>query len=347
MNVSVVIPTRNRRECLADLLDSLAAQTYPLAEVIIVDSSDEPQTESDLQQRYPSLPISYLRSEASVCVQRNTGIRRVTSPLVFVCDDDMLAPPDYVAKLREYIINNPDVSAVSGLVIEPGQTKEHVSQYPVESVGQLFFHFVFQLSVWGEIDQLQPTGLKRIPFAFLQRYYKWRNNGLSAAGWPEVTQFTQPAFRVRVWGIGASMLRREVLEEQQYDEIFDRHGIGDNFDLCLRLPGERPVAVLTEALIEHKKSTINRVPSNLSHYRRTLSLHYFLSRYPEFSRINRIFFVWSLIGKYLESRYEGNPERASSILKMLRLVVTGRNPYLQAYHTGGVRFVQPTLDASP
>jgi len=346
MNVSVVIPTRNRPECLDDLLASLAGQTFPLAEVIVVDSSDEPRSEEELRQRHPSLPMTYLCSEASVCVQRNLGIRQTTSPLVFVCDDDMVVPPDYVAKLRDYMVQHADVAAVSGLVVEPGQTTDHLSQYPVASVGELFFHFVFQLSVWGEIDHLQPSWLGRLPFALLRRYYTWRNNGLSAAGWPEITRFERPAFRTRVWGLGASILRREWLGEQPYDEIFDRHGIGDNFDLCLRLPGKRPVAVLTEAWVEHKKSTLNRLPSQVSHYRRTLSLHYFLSRYPAFSRRHRLAFLWSLVGKYLESRYAGDRERAASILKIARLIVTGRNPYVQAYHAGGGRFVEPLLETS-
>ncbi|WP_089721211.1 glycosyltransferase family 2 protein [Candidatus Entotheonella palauensis] len=341
MDVSAVIPTRNRPGCLDDLLTSLAHQTYPLSEVIIVDSSDEPLSEEALHKRHPSLPIIYLTSEASVCLQRNIGLRRVTTPLVFVCDDDMVAPSDYVAKLHAYMVDHPDVAAVSGLVAEPGQSQEYISQYPVRSVGQLLFRFVFQLSVWGELNFVQPSWLGRLPFALLKRYYIWRDNGLSDAGWPEITCFEPPAFRVRVWGLGASLLRRDCLGDQPYDEVLDPHGIGDNFDLCLRLPGKRPVAVLTEAWIEHKKSDINCLPQHIAHFRRTLSLHYFLSRYPSFSRRHRLIFLWSLLGKYLESHYHGDRERANSILKMFRLIVTGNNPYLQAHRAGNVRFVQP------
>jgi glycosyltransferase involved in cell wall biosynthesis len=75
MNVSVVIPTRNRPDCLDDLLDSLAGQTFPLSAVIVVDSSDAPRSEEELRQRHPSLPITSLL-RASVCGQRNLGIRR-------------------------------------------------------------------------------------------------------------------------------------------------------------------------------------------------------------------------------------------------------------------------------
>ena len=312
----------------------------------MVDASDVPPAAEELRQRHPGLPLTCLYSEPSVCVQRNLGIRQVTSPLVFVCDDDMIVPPTYVATLRQYMLQHPEVAAASGLVVEPGQATDHLSQYPVKSVGELLFRFIFQLSVWGAIDHLQPSWIGRLPLALLRRYYAWRNNGLSAAGWPEITCFEPPAFRTRVWGLGASLLRRQWLGEQPYDEMFDRHGIGDNFDLCLRLPGERPVAVLTEAWVEHTKSTVNRLPREVSYYRRTLSLHYFLSRYPAFSRRHRLFFLWSLGGKYLESWYRGERQRAASTLHIMRLILRRRNPYVQAYRTGGVRFVAPTLEGS-
>ena len=343
MQVSAVIPTRNRAQCLDDLLDSLAAQTFPLSEVLIVDASDTPRADAELRQRHPSLAISSMHTDASVCRQRNLGIRRVTSPLILLCDDDMILSPDYVATLRAYMIDHSDVAAVSGLVVEPGQPPALLSQYPVESVGRLFFCFLFQLSVWGGIDHLRAAGPGRMVLAALRRYYRWRDNGVSAAGWPEVTRFERPAFRTRIWGLGASVLRRAWLPDPPYDEVLDAHGIGDNYGLCLALPGDRPVTVVTETWVHHQQSTINRLPRNVVHYRRTLSLHYFLSRCPAFSRRHRLVFLWSLAGKYLESRYAGDRERASSVLKILRLVVTGQNPYLLAYRAGGGSGVEPQL----
>lgn len=346
MEISVVVATRERPRCVHDLLVSLTAQERRPAEVLLVDASDDPSSAEELRRHHSSLPIVCLYCEASVCAQRNLGIRRAKSPLVFICDDDMVLPPDYLGQLHDYLVRHPDVAAASGLVVEPGQPRHKQSQYPVESLGRLCYRFLFQLSVWGEIDHLKPSGPNSLVFALLQRYYAWRNNGLSAAGWPEITHFEAPVFRTRVWGLGASLVRRECLGNEPYDEILDRHGIGDNYALCLKLPGERPVAILTDAWVEHRKSSINRLAPNLSHYRRTLTLHYCLSRYPFFSRRNRLCFVWSLLGKYLDSRAEGDRERASSILKMLRLIMTGKNPYLLAYRRGGARFVQPTLDAS-
>lgn len=144
MQVSVVVPTRNRRASLLRLLSSLAEQSFPLREVIVVDSSDVPASQSELQSRFQALQLVYLVSKPSVCVQRNLGIRyarrhsdpiahgdvrpgrQARSDLVFLCEDDMALPPDYVAKLVGYLQDHPEVSAVSGLVIEPGQAEENL-----------------------------------------------------------------------------------------------------------------------------------------------------------------------------------------------------------------------------
>jgi len=48
--VSVVIPTRNRREVLEKCLKALAVQTYPNYEVIVVDDGSSDDTQAFLQQ---------------------------------------------------------------------------------------------------------------------------------------------------------------------------------------------------------------------------------------------------------------------------------------------------------
>jgi len=348
MQVSVVVPTRNRRASLLRLLRSLAEQRFPLREVIVVDSSDVPASQAELQRPFPALRISYLVSTPSVCVQRNLGIRyarrgagpttqRQVQPgqqegpeLVFLCDDDMEVPPDYVGRLVGYLQDHPEVSAVSGLVIEPGQTEAAPSQYPVASLGELWFRFIFQLSLWGEITHLRASGLRRVLYRLLERYYTRKGNDVSGAGWPVVTCFQPPAFCTRIWGLGASIVRLDRLGDAPFDEVLDPNGIGDNYDVCLQLPGERPVAVLTEAHVSHHKSEDNRLPSHVAHFRRTLALHYFLRKHPVFSRWNRLLFLWSLLGQYLTTFRSRERDRRRDLRTVVGLIVTDRNPYVLA-----------------
>src|SRR5436190_22888196 len=102
MQISVVIPTVDRKMRLLSLLASLERSTYPIHEVIIVDSGSDrlaPYEYSEIK----NFPIHYISSERSVCIQRNTGIRQAKSDWIFLCDDDIEVPTDYLAKITGHI----------------------------------------------------------------------------------------------------------------------------------------------------------------------------------------------------------------------------------------------------
>src|SRR5687768_13117055 len=102
MHISVVIPTCNRRQRLLLLLQNLHRSTYPLLEIIIVDSGEEILEPAEYSS-YGNLSIVYLRSEKSVCIQRNLGIRMAKGEWVFLCDDDIEVPAEYLQKIADHI----------------------------------------------------------------------------------------------------------------------------------------------------------------------------------------------------------------------------------------------------
>ncbi|HEU0014807.1 MAG TPA: glycosyltransferase family 2 protein [Longimicrobium sp.] len=346
MKLSVVVPTRNRPESLHRLLDTLARQELLPDEVIVVDASDAVEAQGELARRYPGLNLRHLPSEPSVCVQRNIGVRAARGEYVFLCDDDMEVPEDYVSRLVTHLDAHPDVAAASGIVVDRSPAGEGRTEFPVPSLGDLCFRFLFQLPIWGGVDGIRTGIAGKLPYALLKRYYTRRDNGLSAAGWPVITSFGGSSFRTRVWSLGASIIRRDALGQNPYDEVLDQHGIGDNYDASLKLPGHRPIAVLAEARVYHHKAAENRLASSQAYFRRTLALHYFLVKHPSFSRWNRLLFVWSLVGKQLEAWRARDPDKGRATRRILRLVLTGRNPYVLAHRSGGGRTVAPTLSAA-
>ncbi len=343
MNVSVVIATRNRADSLQRLLDSLGRQTYPLHEVIVVDSSDVPRTQEELAGAHPALILQQLTSSPSVCRQRNLGIRHATGDYVFICDDDMEVPSDYISRIADHLSRHPDAGAVSGIVVEPDRDGGDRFQFPITSLGTLALKFVFQLPIWGNVDNVATGFLGMLPYAFLKRFYARRGNDISWAGWPVLTDFREPVFRTRIWGLGATIIRRSWLGDAPYDERLDQFGIGDNYDVSLQLPGRRPIAVLTDAVIYHHKIHDNRLPSTLAFFRRTLALHYFLVKHRRFTRVHRMWFCWSLIGKYWEARRSGDRDKAKAAMEILRLVLRGKNPYVLARRNGQPGPVAPVL----
>lgn len=97
MLVSIVIPTKNRRELLRETLASVVAQTYPHWEAIVVDDGSTDGTEELVQAKAATQNrIRFVRREqkpqgASTC--RNIGVSNAKGKyVVFLDSDDLLAP---------------------------------------------------------------------------------------------------------------------------------------------------------------------------------------------------------------------------------------------------------------
>ena len=137
--------------------------------------------------RSRGLNIDYLESPPSVCAQRNLGVRRARSSWVFICDDDVEAPPQYLALLAAHLAAHPECGAVSGLFLEKGASG-WIGQHPEESSLVVIWKFLFQLGLWGEIRCSDP--ISRI---IKQRYHQ-KGNHIARSGWPVITDMNPPFF---------------------------------------------------------------------------------------------------------------------------------------------------------
>ena len=92
--VSVVIPTRNRRNLVCDAIDSALAQTYPHIEVVVVDDGSDDGTAGLLEDRYGSrVRMEKHARGRGAAAARNTGIRAARGAWVRGLDsDDVMAP---------------------------------------------------------------------------------------------------------------------------------------------------------------------------------------------------------------------------------------------------------------
>jgi GT2 family glycosyltransferase len=343
VDISAVIPTRNRMVSLRRLLRSLSGQTYPLKEVVIVDSSDEPLEPHSLQTSFPRLKIIYRPSEPAACVQRNEGIRLATASHVFICPDDLEVPEGYLQSLVFFIEQHPDAGAVSGLLREPDGAGEFRHGFPTVRLRALVWKFLFQQTVWADLSNVEVTALGKPVLHLLRRYYRRRGNTYTLAGWPLVTQIGGPYFRTSLFSLGGAVIRRDWLLQSPYDEILDQHGIGDNYGVALHFPMEQPIWVTTETSVVHHKVSENRLPRSLTYFRRILALHYFMKNHPRFTPLNRMWLLWSLVGNALYFMLRQDAERRRATLKAMQLILTGRNPYVHARRNGAARRISPVV----
>ena len=101
VDVTVIIPTHNRRRLLARTLHSVLAQKDVDLEVVVVDDGGLDDTAS-LIESLDDARVRFVRHPESrgVSAARNSGIERATSAwLAFVDDDDLWAPDKLCSQL--------------------------------------------------------------------------------------------------------------------------------------------------------------------------------------------------------------------------------------------------------
>lgn len=113
---SFIIPVYNRPDEVADLVRSMEAQTDKGFEAVFVeDGSTIPSFEarslpdgSLAVDGHPDLRLKYFRKEnEGRSIARNYGIVRADGDYLVFIDSDVILPPDYVAKLRKALADNP------------------------------------------------------------------------------------------------------------------------------------------------------------------------------------------------------------------------------------------------
>jgi glycosyltransferase involved in cell wall biosynthesis len=338
MKISAVIPTRNRANSVRRLCESLQKQTCKLAEIIIIDSSDDKIYKNELLLHFSELPIIWIDSEPSVCIQRNRGIQMATSPWIFLCDDDIELTPDYIEKIVDYIKENPNVGALAGRLLQ-NEHGEWRDQYPVKNFTDLAWRFIFQLSVWGDINSVKAPALLQPILFLVKKWYVKRRNTSSLAGWPLITNWNEKIFRTEFYSLGANVIRREWLLQSPYDEVLDPSGIGDNYGVALGFPGQEPIHVLISVSAYHHRAQENRLKERTVYYRRILALHYF-NKLKKKSALTSMWLIWSFIGNLLIHMFKGNLSMMMPAMKAIILILMGKNPYWIG-HVKNLKGVKP------
>ncbi|MDE6097878.1 MAG: glycosyltransferase [Muribaculaceae bacterium] len=109
MKFSVIIPVYNRIGEVAELLDSLKAQTSANFEVILVeDGSTMPCRQQAENAAAAGIDVKYFFKEnEGRSIARNYGMERATGDYFVFFDSDCVIPPEYFATLEKLLSENP------------------------------------------------------------------------------------------------------------------------------------------------------------------------------------------------------------------------------------------------
>lgn len=229
--VSIIILTYNSLEHLPDLFQSIAVQTHPDIELIVIDNASQDGTVAWLKQQ------TMLKLDHLVCNPTNVwfakgsnqGIILASGEFILLCNDDVILEAKYIAKLVLRMHKDAQCGLAGGKILKLTKTN---GQSIVDSAGLE--------SAWS--GRVVNRGENR----------------------PDIGQFDQPE---EVFGItGAVMLlRRSALESIRYqdkthDEYIDEDFVAykDDVDVSWRLERAGYTIWYEPAAVAHHARTIQQ-----------------------------------------------------------------------------------------
>jgi glycosyltransferase involved in cell wall biosynthesis len=108
----LVVATVGRTAELARFLDSVAAQDYPAARVIVVDQNDDSRLEDVFDGR--TLRAERTSSPRGLSRARNAGLELVEADVVAFPDDDCVYPPGLLAHVAEKLGADSTLAGLTG-----------------------------------------------------------------------------------------------------------------------------------------------------------------------------------------------------------------------------------------
>jgi glycosyltransferase involved in cell wall biosynthesis len=119
-DISIIIPTRNRKDFLMVAVQSVLQQTYKNLEVIVHDNNSTDGTEAELQRRFTDYRIRYYRVNNDLTMQQNwnTAFQYVTGRYFLRLDDDNCLYNGFLERvLREMQQQHLSVMTFSALTV--------------------------------------------------------------------------------------------------------------------------------------------------------------------------------------------------------------------------------------
>lgn len=127
--VTIAVCTRDRTAGLSRCLDSLNLVKYPGLEIIVVDNApSDDSTERLVRENF--LRVRYLKEpRPGLDWARNRAILEARGEIIAYTDDDVVVDPNWISALATVFAQQPDVMAVTGLVVP----------YELETEAQILF----------------------------------------------------------------------------------------------------------------------------------------------------------------------------------------------------------------
>ncbi|MBN1844593.1 MAG: glycosyltransferase family 2 protein [Sedimentisphaerales bacterium] len=222
LSLTVIIPTLQRAASVRRLLDSIARQSRLPEQILVVDASEDRDTETVVQQADAVLRgrLTYFRSERGLTRQRNFAIHKARGDLVGFFDDDVVLDEEYLERMAEV--------------------------FETDASGR----------IGGATGWVYP---RQVPMGFWHRLYDRTRSVLSGAEYMhryyQAPPMPRRPFRDPVairYVSGCNMFfRKEVFEQYLFDSWFEGYGYGEDMDFGLRVSRTWRIMAVGAARLHH------------------------------------------------------------------------------------------------
>lgn len=263
--LSLIIPTKDRKEDLKRVIKNLSQQHDNFFELIIVDASSQSKKKlirNWLEKFNCSFDFQYIKTKANLSYQRNIGVEHAIGEIIGFLDDDTWFDRDFIINLRRLTESHPEVDGFSG----PNKIKG-------SSFVRNFFSKFFLISGYGFLNN------QRVSFSGTSRMIANCSRVIKA-------QYLPGCF---------SFYRKKVFDECFFDELLAHPPCFDDLDFGYR--SSRKFNYIFSPLISfyHNSTPIGRVNVAQREYRTGFYYIYLIrSRFNQLWRLP--FVIWTLIG---------------------------------------------------
>lgn len=125
IEISVIVPTYNRREGIKNCLNSLFSQDYPKEkyEIIVVDDGSNYNINEVIDQfkKINDNLRFFCQCRKGPACARNLGAKAARGEIISFVDDDCVVSKDWVSLMIERHLKNDQITAVGGLTLVPSK----------------------------------------------------------------------------------------------------------------------------------------------------------------------------------------------------------------------------------
>ena len=250
LQYTTVIVTRHRPEALALSLPLILGQSHPPARTLVVDSSDDPSENQAIvaaNRAASGQHVDHMASPPGMTVQRNVGLAKVDTPIVFFPDDDSLLHPGTMAEIMQAYAQDTEglvggVCAAEALTPPDGALSD--AKYAM-SLGDRLRKPIAATRFWVERKLApEPFLLAARRLMAERRYPDWVD------GETIVPVEWMTGFRMS--------FRTDLIRAQGFDETLGRYAQFEDTDASLKILKSHALIGVRRAQIYHYKAPARR-----------------------------------------------------------------------------------------